>query len=252
MRLCAYSTAVVRVRWLTGRIEQPGEIVALAWPGADRIGGEQGLVLGAADGDEAFERRRRVRADLAIKSARGEADASAGVFQDISELAAVQLGVRRHRCQSRVPNAEHQFEIVRRIFRDDGDALAGLKPEALPQRSREPSHASGALGIAPDHARARAEGRPIPVANSRAFEPKRQVHRTLPATGTPVGVAFNTHLSGHHRTGPLGPPRETVHRPAWPCCAPRTSARGQAGEARIVRSPSGRARRRRPLPCRHA
>jgi len=59
-----------------GRVEQPGEIVALAWPRADRIGGEQGLVLGAADGDQAFEGRRRVRRDLAVKSVRGEADAS--------------------------------------------------------------------------------------------------------------------------------------------------------------------------------
>ena len=93
------------------------------------------------------------------------------MFQDISELAAVQLGVRRHRGQSRVPDAEHQFEIVRRIFRDDGDALPGLKAEALSQRGGEPSHAAGDFPIIPDDARAQAQRRPFPVAQSHAFEP---------------------------------------------------------------------------------
>ena len=83
----------------------------------------------------------------------------------------MQLGVRRHRGQSRVPDAEHQFEIVRRIFRDDGDALTGLKPEAVPQRRREPSHAAGDFRVVPDDTRTQAERRPIPVAQSYAFEP---------------------------------------------------------------------------------
>jgi hypothetical protein len=170
-----------------GRVEQPGEIVALAWPRADRIGGEQGLVLGAADGDEALESRRRVRADLAVESVRGEADASAGVFQDIGELAAVQLGVRRHRGQSRVPDAEHQFEIIRRIFRDDGDALTGLKAEALPQRGGEPSHAAGDFRVIPDDARAQAQRRPVPVTQSYAFEPQREVHGGYAAAALPLG-----------------------------------------------------------------
>ena len=120
--------------------------------------------------------------DLGIESVRRETNASPGVLHDIGELAAMQFGVSGHCCQSRVPDAEHQFEIVWRILRDDGDTLAGFKVEALPQRSREPRYASGALGIASDHAQAQAEGRPIPVAHSRAFEPKHQVHRTLPVT----------------------------------------------------------------------
>jgi hypothetical protein len=81
--------------------------------------------------------------DFGIESVRREADAGRRVLQDIGELAAMQLGVGGHRCQSRVPDAEHQFEIVRRVLRDDGDALAGLKAEALPQGSDFSRHRFG-------------------------------------------------------------------------------------------------------------
>ena len=163
-----------------GGVEQPGEIVASARPDAHRIGGEQGLVGGAADCDQALEARRRVGRDLGIEPVRSEADAGAGVLEDVAKFAAVQFGVGRHRGQAGMPDAEHQLDIVRTILRGDGDPLAGRKPEALPQRSREPCRAAGDVAIISDDAGAEAERRPIAVAQSRAFEPERQVHGNLP------------------------------------------------------------------------
>ena len=92
-------------------VEQPGEVVATAWRKRDRVGGKQRLVLHAADGDQPFEAFRRVRCNLVIEPGRGKAHARAGMFENITELGAVQLGIGRHRGKSGVPDAEQQFDI---------------------------------------------------------------------------------------------------------------------------------------------
>ena len=114
-----------------GGVEQPGEIVAAARPRCDRIGGKQRLVVAAADHDHAFQRRRRVRCDLGIEPVGREADAGAGMLQNVAELAAVQFGIGRHRGKSRVPNAEHELHIIGAVLRRYGDTLTRLKTEAL-------------------------------------------------------------------------------------------------------------------------
>ena len=114
-----------------GGVEQPGKVVAVARPRCDRIGGEQRFVIAAADHDQAFQRRRRMRRDLGIELVGSEADAGAGMLQNVAELAAVQFGVGRHCGQPRMPDAEHQLHIVGAVLRRDGDALARLQAEAL-------------------------------------------------------------------------------------------------------------------------
>ena len=49
------------------------------------------------------------------------------MFEDVAELGAVQLGVRRHRGETRVPDAEQDFHIFGTVARDDGDAVTGLQ-----------------------------------------------------------------------------------------------------------------------------
>ena len=53
-----------------GGVEQPGEIVAVARRDRHRVGGEQRVVFGAADHDQAFEACRRVRRDLGVEARR--------------------------------------------------------------------------------------------------------------------------------------------------------------------------------------
>ena len=137
-----------------GRVEQPSQIVAVARPGADRIGGEHGFVVAAADDDQPLQRPRRVRGDFGIEFVRGKANPGAGMLQDVAEFAAVKFGIGGHRGQSGMPNAEHQLDIFRTILGDDDDALAGLQREALAQRSGESCGAAGDLAVAADNARA--------------------------------------------------------------------------------------------------
>ena len=69
--------------------------------------------------------------DLIAELAGCEAHAGAGMLQDIADLAAVQFCIGGHHDCSRVPNAEHQLQIVGTILRDDGDAFAGLKQQTV-------------------------------------------------------------------------------------------------------------------------
>jgi hypothetical protein len=51
---------------------------------------------------------------------------------------------------------------------------------------------------------------------------------------------------------PRGLQRVVAHQLVWLGPEPKTSPHGQAGAVQIVRSPGGRAHRRKPPPCRHA
>ena len=112
-------------------VEQPGEIVAGPRHDRDRLGIEQGGIFRAADRDQPLETCGCVRRDLGLKARRGEADPRARMLEDEAELAAMQLGVRRHRGKPGVPDAVHQGEIIDRVLGRDGDAIAGLKRAAL-------------------------------------------------------------------------------------------------------------------------
>ena len=74
-----------------------------------------------------------MRCDLGVESVGSEANAGAGMLQNVAELAAVQFGVGRHRGEPRMPDAEHELDIIGAVLRRDGDALARLQAEALAQ-----------------------------------------------------------------------------------------------------------------------
>ncbi len=154
-----------------GSIEQPGEIIARARHDRDRIGAEQRLVFGAADRDQALERLRRVRRDLAVDAGRSEADARAGLLQDIAELGAMQLGVGGNGGEAGVPNAVQQREIVGRILGRDGDAVAGRKFEPAAQRAGQARGARGELAIGRNDAGARSRRRQRRMTESGAIKP---------------------------------------------------------------------------------
>ena len=148
-----------------GGVEQPGEIVAAARPRRDGIGDEQRFVVAAADHDQVLERTRRMRRNLGIEPVGSEADAGAGMLQNIAELAAVQLGIGRHRGEPRMPDAEHELDIVEAILRRDGNTLAGFQAEVRAQRRRQSRGASGDFAVTPDNARAQARAGRSPWLN---------------------------------------------------------------------------------------
>jgi hypothetical protein len=115
----------------TRRIEQPGEIVAVARLDRNWIGGKQRVVCIAPDDDQSFETRRRVGRDLLIQPGRGEADPCAGMFEDVAELPAMQLGVRRHRREPAEPDAVNGLDVLDAILGDDRHAIARLEAECM-------------------------------------------------------------------------------------------------------------------------
>ena len=117
-----------------------------------------------------------MRRDLGVEAGRGEADARAGMFEDVAELGAVQLGIGRHRGEAGVPDAEEQFEISRRILGDDRDAVAGREPEALAQGAGQPRGARRQFAVSRDHARAGRRRRQRGVAETGALKPQGDVH----------------------------------------------------------------------------
>ena len=132
-------------------VEQPGEVVAVARLDRCGVGGEQRFIFVAADHDQPFEARGRVRRDLLVEARRRETDARAGMFEDVAELAAMQLGVRRHRREPAVPDAVDRLDVFDAVLRDDGDAIAGLQSEPA-QRARKPRSALGKRAVALCHA----------------------------------------------------------------------------------------------------
>ena len=101
--------------------------------------------------DQPLEARRRVRRDLAVEPVGGEADARAGMLEDVAELGAVQLGIGRHRGEPGVPDRVERLEIVRRSswrrWRRDRRARARSARAARRQaarRGRRPRRSSAA------------------------------------------------------------------------------------------------------------
>jgi hypothetical protein len=63
----------------------------------------------------------------------GKADARFGMFQNITKLAPMQLGVGGNGGEAGVPDAEHQLDIFGAIFGDDGDAVPGSQRQPFAQ-----------------------------------------------------------------------------------------------------------------------
>ncbi len=139
-----------------------------------------------------------MRNDLAVEARGSKACASAGMLQDETAFAAVQLGIDRHRRKPGMPDAEHQLEVIGRVLGDDRDAVAGLECSA--QCAGEPRGALGDFSVGLQNAGAVADGRPAGMAFSRALEPQRQIHekpsgRTIDDTGPRTETTFGPNLS---------------------------------------------------------
>ena len=126
-----------------------------------------------------------MRRDVGIDAVGGKANARAGMFENVAELGAMQLGVGRHRGKAGVPDAVEQFEIGRRILGGDGDAVAGFKSAALAQGAGQPRGAFRQLAVGRDHARAGRRGSGhAGMTESGAFKPRRDVHGGVAVTFT--------------------------------------------------------------------
>ena len=109
------------------------------------------MIFVAADDDQPLEARGRVRRDFLVEPRRRETDARAGMLEDVAELAAMQLGVRRHRREAAMPDAVDRLDIFDAVLRDDRHAIAGLQPEPA-ERICEPRPALGQYAVALRHA----------------------------------------------------------------------------------------------------
>ena len=149
-------------------VEQPGEVVAVTR--RDRASDRRRTARHISSLPMTISRSRlggRVWRDFLVEARRRETDARAGMFEDVAELAPVQLGVRRHRSESAVPDAVDRLDIFDAVLRDDRDAIAGLQPEPV-QRIREPRRALGKRAVALRHACAIADRRKAGVTQTRA------------------------------------------------------------------------------------
>src|SRR5262249_32190555 len=93
-------------------------------------------------------------------------------------LGAVQLGVRRHGGEARVPDAVERLEIVRRVLRRDHDALARLEAERA-QRARQPRRTAGEVAVVAQDASALPDRGPRRMGETRAMEPGGEFHAVL-------------------------------------------------------------------------
>src|SRR5262249_32048736 len=146
-----------------GRVEEPGEIIALAGPAFDRVGIKQRLVFGAADRDQTFERFRSMGRDLVAELTRCEADASAGMFQNVAELATVKFCIGRYRSQSGMTKAKYKIHVTGYILCGVGEWSAGLKEETVTRRRRDLCRSLAAFIVTLNDARTQSQGRPMPM-----------------------------------------------------------------------------------------
>ncbi len=174
-------------------VKQPGEIAAVARRRRHRIGIAQRVPAGAADPHKMLQRLRRVRRDRRLEPIRREAHPRAGMLKNVAKLRAMQLGIGRHRRETRVPDGEQQLDIFGAVLRGDGDAIAGLEAELVAQRAGQARNAARQRGIVMDDTGAMADGRARTVASAGAFEPQRNIHlkldRVEPAEADRVALA---------------------------------------------------------------
>ena len=143
------SVIASRLRWLSiaplGRpggaagVEQPGDVVRRHLGHRRRIAREQGAVLGAADLDDALADPSTLaleRRDRLDQIRRDEADARAGMVEDVGELARVQLGVDRHHGEAGVPAGEQQLDVVGHVAHHQRHPVARREAERRAQAAR--------------------------------------------------------------------------------------------------------------------
>ncbi len=135
-----------------------------------------------ADDDDPLESDDIVdeRAHSLGEIGRGEGYARAGMLENISEFATVQLGVDRHGNQAGVPDGELDFEEFRTVRHRDGDPVAGPAAQPAKQLRRDPpgSRSPGAEGEM--KRRAARDGWAVGVAAPAFFQPSGDVHRMIP------------------------------------------------------------------------
>jgi hypothetical protein len=126
-------------------------------------------------GEDTVGLRVRPGVTLAVEPLGDETHPRAGLLEDVAEFGAVQLGVGRHRGQSRVPDRVQHFDIVRTVPGDDGDAVAGVQAETA-ERTGEPRHPAGHVAVVAQHPRAKPKRRAPWIVFTRAFKEEREIH----------------------------------------------------------------------------
>ena len=116
-----------------------------------------------------------MRRDLGVEAVGREAQARAGLFENVAQLRAMQFGVGRHRGEARVPDGVHGFEIVGAVLRRDCDALAGCEPHRF-QRTGKPRDAGCNIAVAAQHARTQAERGTLRVFLACTLKPRSEIH----------------------------------------------------------------------------
>jgi hypothetical protein len=127
-------------------VEQPGEVRRRDVRHRHGLA-EQLAMVGPAGLDDVFQARRAGRLDGGQVAGGREADAGAGMIEDVAQFRRVQLGVHRHRGEPRMPAGEQHFDVFRHVAHDERHPLARLKREALRQPAGKPRHALGQTGI---------------------------------------------------------------------------------------------------------
>jgi hypothetical protein len=115
-----------------GRVEQPGEVRGRDACHRDGLA-EQLAMVGAARLDHVLQARRARRLEGGQVAGGREADAGAGMVEDVAQFGRVQLGVHRHRGEPRMPAGEQDFDVFGHVAHDERHPFAGFQPEALRQ-----------------------------------------------------------------------------------------------------------------------
>ena len=85
-------------------VEQPGQIITRARLNRYRIAAQQLAILLTVDGDQVLHAGRNMRRELRVKAVRGKTNAGARMLENVTQLCAVQLGIRGNSGKPRVPD----------------------------------------------------------------------------------------------------------------------------------------------------
>src|SRR5215831_7724799 len=120
------------------RIEEPCKVIGQGGRDSRRcvLCGETSVFAAAGD-DHALEcwQRLRERSNRFREVGRDEADARAGIVEDVLGLLRMELGVDRDGGETRPPRRPQELDILRAVFHEQRDAVAGYKAKP-PARCR--------------------------------------------------------------------------------------------------------------------
>ena len=169
-------------------VEQPGQIITRARLNRHRIAAQQLAILLTADGDQALHAARKMRRDLRIKAVRGKTNAGARMLEDITQLCAMQLGIRGNSGKPRVPDRTWKSPDSQANFLRRASRLARSETQSPAQSTREPRDPLRKFAIAANGALAEGDGGPVRIRFTRAEHPQGQIHD-------------RGHLASRHRPG---------------------------------------------------